>query len=243
MKLDQGGTMQTPKFRKILSRVAVVAIAAATSLTLIVGCNSVNATGSTAGTPSVPKAVVDDSLATIKGQENLVLAGGCFWGIQAVFKHVKGVTSSTSGYSGGAANTAEYETVSGGDTGHAESVKVVYDPSQITYGQLLRIFFAVHNPTELNRQGPDTGTQYRSVIFYENPDQQKIADAYIKQLDAAKVFSGPIVTQVGPFKAFYTAEAYHQDYAAKHPNDPYIMICDLPKLSTLKKDFPDFYRE
>jgi peptide-methionine (S)-S-oxide reductase len=235
--------MPTVEFRKILSRFAMVTVAVATSLALIAGYKSVNATGSSAGTPQVPKPAIDDSLATTKGQENLVLAGGCFWGIQAVFKHVKGVTSSTSGYSGGSANTAQYETVSGGDTGHAESVKVVYDPSQVTYGQLLRIFFAVHNPTELNRQGPDTGTQYRSVIFYESPDQQKIADAYVKQLDAAKVFSAPIVTQVAPFKAFYTAEAYHQDYAAKHPHDPYIMICDLPKLSVLKKDFPDFYRE
>lgn len=221
----------------------MAALAVAASLALAVGCNSVNATGSSSGAPTVPKPAVDDSRASAKGQENLVLAGGCFWGIQAVFKHVKGVTSSTSGYSGGSANTAEYETVSTGTTGHAESVKVVYDPSQVTYGELLRIFFAVIDPTQLNRQGPDRGTQYRSVIFYENPDQQKIAEAYIKQLDAAKVFSGPIATQVAPFQAFYTAEAYHQDYAAKHPHDPYIMICDLPKLGTLKKDFPDFYRE
>ena len=235
--------MQVPGPYKILSRLAVAAVAVAASLALVVGCNSVNATGSSAATPAVPKPAIDDSLGSTNGQENLVLAGGCFWGIQAVFKHVKGVTSSTSGYSGGSADTAQYETVSGGDTGHAESVKVVYDPSQITYGQLLQIFFAVHDPTTVNQQGPDRGTQYRSVIFYASPDQQKIADAYIKQLDAAKVFSGPIVTQVAPFKAFYTAEAYHQDYAANHPHDPYIMICDLPKLSTLKKDFPDFYRE
>jgi peptide-methionine (S)-S-oxide reductase len=237
--------MSTPKLRNFFSHFAVAAMAITTAIALAAGCNSVNATasGSPAGTSAVPKPLVDDTLAPAKGQESLVLAGGCFWGIQAVFKHVKGVTSSTSGYSGGSADTAQYETVSGGDTGHAESVKVVYDPSQVTYGQLLRIFFAIHDPTELNYQGPDRGTQYRSVIFYANPDQQKIADTYIKQLDAAKVFSGPIVTQVAPFKAFYTAEAYHQDYAANHPHDPYIMICDLPKLSTLKKDFPDFYRE
>jgi peptide-methionine (S)-S-oxide reductase len=237
--------MRNPTFNKLLSSLIVAILAAPLALTL--GCNSVNATGSKsatpAGTPSVPQPTVDDSLAAQKGQDTLVLAGGCFWGIQAVFKHVKGVTSSTSGYSGGARDTAQYETVSGGDTGHAESVKVVYDPSQITYGQLLRIFFAVHNPTELNYQGPDHGTQYRSVIFYQNPDQQKIADAYIKQLDAAKIFSAPIVTQVAQFKAFYTAEAYHQEYAANHPHDPYIMICDLPKLSVLKNDFPTFYRE
>jgi peptide-methionine (S)-S-oxide reductase len=238
--------MLNPLLNKFLSRLIVAVLAA--PLALALGCNSVNATGSNsavpaAGTPAVPQPAVDDSLAAQKGEQTLVLAGGCFWGIQAVFKHVKGVTSSTSGYSGGSQDTAEYETVSGGDTGHAESVKVVYDPSQITYGQLLRIFFAIHDPTELNYQGPDHGTQYRSVIFYQGPDQQKIADAYIKQLDAAKVFSAPIVTQVAPFKAFYTAEAYHQDYAAKHPHDPYIMICDLPKLSVLKTDFPTFYRE
>src|ERR1700691_664510 len=234
--------MSQPITSKFLSRFAVAAMAVATILAVAAGCNSANATGSTAE-PSVPKPAIDDALASAKGEETLVLAGGCFWGIQAVFKHVKGVTSSTSGYSGGSADTAQDETVSGGDSGHAGSVKVVYDPSQIAYGQLLQIFFAVHDPTTVNQQGPDRGTQYRSVIFYASPDQQKIADAYIKQLDAAKVFSGPIVTQVAPFKAFYTAEAYHQDYAANHPHDPYIMICDLPKLSTLKKDFPDFYRE
>ena len=237
--------MENPGIRKLLSRFAVAGMAITMAFAVAAGCNSVNATrgsGSPA-TPTVPKPLVDDALARAKGQESLVLAGGCFWGIQAVFKHVKGVTSSTSGYSGGSADTAHYETVSGGDTGHAESVKVVYDPSQITYGQLLQIFFAVHDPTTVNQQGPDRGTQYRSVIFYADPDQQKIADAYIKQLDAAKVFSAPIVTQVAPFKAFYTAEAYHQDYAANHPHDPYIMICDLPKLSALKNDFPDFYRE
>jgi peptide-methionine (S)-S-oxide reductase len=234
--------MTTAWLRNLRTRSFVAALAL--SLGIVVGCNSVSATGPTApGTPSVPKPAIDDSLAQAKGQESLVLAGGCFWGIQAVFKHVKGVVSSTAGYSGGGADTAQYEIVSTGETGHAESVKVVYDPSQVTYGQLLRIFFAVHDPTELNRQGPDVGTQYRSVIFYQNPDQQKIADGYIKQLDAAKVFSAPIVTQVAPFKAFYTAEAYHQDYAENHPHDPYIMICDFPKLSVLKNDFPQFYRE
>ncbi len=238
--------MSNPTLNKFLSRLMVAILTA--PLALVLGCNSVSATSSNSaipseGTPAVPKPAVDDSLAAQKGEQTLVLAGGCFWGIQAVFKHVKGVTSSTSGYSGGSQDTAEYETVSTGETGHAESVKVVFDPSQITYGQLLRIFFAIHDPTELNYQGPDHGTQYRSAIFYQNPDQQKIADSYIKQLDAAKVFSAPIVTQVAPFKAFYTAEAYHQDYAANHPHDPYIMICDLPKLSVLKTDFPTFYRE
>ena len=235
--------MKSPNFRKFLSRFAVAAMAVATSLALAAGCNSVNATGS--GSPfaasAIPKPVVDDTLAPAKGQESLVLAGGCFWGIQAVFKHVKGVTSSTSGYSGGSADTAQYETVSGGDTGHAESVKVVYDPSQITYGQLLQIFFAVHDPTTVNQQGPDRGTQYRSVIFYSSDEQKHIADAYIAQLDDDKVFSHRIVTQVVPLKAFYPAEAYHQNYAELHPNQPYIYFNDAPKVAHLKQEFPDLY--
>jgi len=192
----------------------------------------------------IPEPAVDDPLATAKGQETIVLSGGCFWGIQAVFEHVKGVTKATAGYSGGAANTAHYEIVSEGDTGHAESVQVIYDPSQISVGQLLKVFFSVaHDPTELNRQGPDDGTQYRSVIWYTTPGQQKIADAYIHQLDAAKVFHRPIVTQLVPLKAFYPAEAYHQDYAVKHPDEPYIMINDLPKVDNLKKQCPDLYHK
>ena len=172
----------------------------------------------------------------------MVVAGGCFWGIQAVFQHVKGVTNATSGYSGGQANTAEYELVSSGQTGHAESVKVTYDPSEITYGELLKIFFSVaHDPTELNRQGPDEGTQYRSVIFYNGDEQKRIAEAYIAQLDAAKVFSNKIVTQVVPLKDFYTAEAYQQDYASNHPTDGYIMFNDAPKVSHLRKAFPELY--
>jgi peptide-methionine (S)-S-oxide reductase len=174
----------------------------------------------------------------------MVIAGGCFWGVQAVFQHVKGVISATSGYSGGDAKTAEYEVVSTGGTGHAESVQVVYDPSQITYGQLLKIFFSVaHDPTELNRQGPDTGTQYRSSIFYNSEEQKKIAEAYIAQLDQAKVFPSAIVTKVVPLKAFYPAEAYHQDYAIHHPNHPYIAYHDLPKVENLKRAFPDLWRE
>ena len=155
---------------------------------------------------------------------------------------MKGVISATSGYSGGSAKTAEYEVVSTGDTGHAESVQIVYDPSQITYGELLRIFFSVaHDPTELNRQGPDEGTQYRSAIFYANEEQKGIAEAYIAQLDQAKVFSRPIVTQVVPLQAFYPAEAYHQNYAALHPNQPYIVFNDAPKVAHLRQVFPDFY--
>ena len=178
------------------------------------------------------------------GPETAVLAGGCFWGVDAVFRHVKGVTSVVSGYSGGNAETAHYETVSTGTTGHAETVKITYDPSQLRYSELLRIFFSVAtDPTQLNRQGPDVGPQYRSVIFYTNEDQKQIASAYIDQLNKARVFSRPIVTEVVPFKAFYPAEPYHQNFLARHPNDPYIVINDFPKLRMLKKQFPGLYRK
>jgi peptide-methionine (S)-S-oxide reductase len=190
----------------------------------------------------VPAAEFDAKLASAPSQQKAVIAGGCFWGIQAVFQHVKGVVSATSGYSGGSAKTAEYETVSTGETGHAESVQIVFDPSQITYGELLRIFFSVaHDPTELNRQGPDEGTQYRSVIFYGSDEQKHIAEAYIAQLDKAHVFPQRIVTQVVPLQAFYPAEAYHQNYAALHPMQPYIMFNDAPKVTHLKQEFPDIY--
>ena len=192
---------------------------------------------------TVPNPVVDDALASAKGERTLVVAGGCFWGIQAVFEHVKGVVRATAGYSGGSAKTADYETVSSGTTGHAESVEVVYDPSQITPGQLLKVFFSVaHDPTELNHQGPDDGTQYRSVIFFSDENQQKIAKAYIDQLSQAKVFRRPIVTQVVGLTKFYKAEAHHQDYAVKHPDDPYIAINDLPKVEHLRQQCPDLYR-
>jgi peptide-methionine (S)-S-oxide reductase len=196
-----------------------------------------------ATTVEVPNPALDAPLATVKGEQTAVLAGGCFWGIQAVFQHVKGVKSVTAGYSGGAADTAHYEMVSEGDTGHAESVQIIYDPSQITYGQLLKVFFSVaHDPTELNRQGPDTGTQYRSAIFYSNDEQKRIAGAYIDQLNQAKIFSRIIATQVVAFNSFYRAEAYHQDYAIKHPDDSYIAINDLPKVANLRKQLPDLYR-
>jgi peptide-methionine (S)-S-oxide reductase len=202
-----------------------------------VACNAGNAAGAT-----VPAPTVDAAKPTKPGQQTAVIAGGCFWGIQAVFQHVKGVTNATSGYSGGGASTAEYEVVSTGLTGHAESVKITYDPSQITYGELLRVFFSVaHDPTELNRQGPDSGTQYRSVIFYDNDEEKRIAEAYIAQLAQAKVFQRRIVTQVVPLKAFYPAEAYHQDYATHHPDSPYIMFNDAPKVAHLKQQFPDLY--
>jgi peptide-methionine (S)-S-oxide reductase len=214
---------------------------AITLLGSLLGVTACNAKANPA-TMAVPAPAVDAPRASAAGQQTAILAGGCFWGIQAVFQHVKGVISATSGYSGGSAKNAEYETVSMGDTGHAESVQVVYDPSQITYGELLRIFFSVaHDPTQLNRQGPDQGTQYRSAIFYANEEQKRIADAYIAQLDQAKVFSRPIVTKVVPLQGFYRAEAYHQNYAALHPNQPYIAFNDAPKVAHLRQAFPDFY--
>jgi peptide-methionine (S)-S-oxide reductase len=220
-----------------LSRISVRALAFAVTLFLgVAACRA----GS--GATPVPVPAADETKAAASGRETTVLAGGCFWGIQAVFQHVKGVVSATSGYSGGSARTAEYEVVSTGETGHAESVQIVYDPSQITYGELLRVFFSVaHDPTELNRQGPDEGTQYRSVIFYANDQQKNIAQAYIAQLDQAKVFRHKIVTQVVPLQAFYPAEGYHQNYAAKHPSNPYIAYNDLPKVDHLRKEFPELY--
>lgn len=192
---------------------------------------------------SVPAPSADAALASSKSDQTVVLAGGCFWGVQAVFQHVKGVISATSGYSGGAAATADYERVSTGETGHAESVKITFDTSQITYGKLLQIFFSVaHDPTQLNRQGPDEGSQYRSVIFYNGDEQKRIAEAYIAQLDQAKVFPRQIVTQVVPLKAFYPAEAYHQDYATRHPDNPYIVYNDAPKVANLRQQFSNLYK-
>lgn len=186
--------------------------------------------------------VEDDSLAANSGPQTAVLAGGCFWGMQLLFEHVKGVLSVKAGYSGGSAKTADYEIVSRGTSGHAESIRIVYDPSQTTYGRLLEVFFSVgHDPTELNRQGPDDGTQYRSVIFYADEHQQRIAEAYIEQLTQAKAFKHRIVTQVVPLQSFYQAESYHQDYAVHNPFNPYIMINDLPKVDQLRKEFPDLY--
>ena len=173
----------------------------------------------------------------------LVLAGGCFWGVQGVFQHVKGVTHAVSGYAGGEKNTAEYETVSGGRTGHAESVQVTYDPRQISYGRLLQIFFSVvHDPTQLNRQGPDTGTQYRSAIFPATAEQAEVAKAYIAQLDQLRAFKKPIVTKIEMDRAFYPAEAYHQDYLTRNPTMPYIAYNDLPKIDDLKRISPELYR-
>jgi peptide-methionine (S)-S-oxide reductase len=177
------------------------------------------------------------------GSEVAVLAGGCFWGVQGVFQHVKGVTSAVSGYAGGTADTAQYEVVSSGGTGHAESVKVTFDPKQVSFGQILQIYFSVvHDPTEINRQGPDTGTQYRSAIFPTSAEQARVARAYIAQLDGAKVFGAKIATHVEENKTFYPAEEYHQDFLTRHPNHPYIVINDLPKVASLQKVFPGLYR-
>lgn len=204
---------------------------------------SILASGANAApVPPIPPPKIDAPLASTAGRETAVFAGGCFWGTQAVFERVKGVIKTTAGYAGGSAATATYNQVITETTGHAESVEVVYDPSKITYGQLLRIFFSVaHDPTELNRQGPDVGTSYRSAIFYTSDEQKRLASAYIAQLDAAKVFPKRIVTDVTPLKGFYRGEDYHQDYALKNPNNPYIQICDLPKIGALKQQFPELF--
>ncbi len=212
----------------------------------VVGWNAVRALGSRSPeTPKLPfpAPASDAPLASAKGQQTAVLAGGCFWGIQAVFEHLKGVSKATAGYAGGYVKSPSYESVSMGVTGHAESVSITFDPSQITYGQILMVYFSVaHDPTQWNRQGPDTGSQYRSLILFTSEEQKRISQAYIAQLDAAKVYSRPIVTKVEPFQAFYAAESYHQDYLKNNLSNPYIVYNDLPKLENLKKVFPALYR-
>ena len=196
------------------------------------------------GSRLTPPAKLDEPLAKTPGHETIVLAGGCFWGVQGVFQHVKGVTDAVSGYDGGAKNTAEYETVSTGTTGHAESVRVTYDPSQITLGQILRVYFSIaHDPTELNRQGPDSGTQYRSAIFPQNPEQARIAKAYIAEIDQAHVYRAPLVTKIEPGRTFYPAEGYHQNYLTLHPDQPYIAYNDIPKVEALQATLPALYRQ
>ena len=231
-----------PHRRLVVAAMIVVALVLA--LVGAAACGAVNAS------VSIPNPAIDEPAATQQNaQENAqkndhtaVLAGGCFWGIEAVFEHVKGVKNVTSGYAGGSAATAHYELVGTGRTGHAESVSIVYDRSQISYGQLLKVFFSVaHDPTELNRQGPDTGTQYRSAIFAANDDQQRVARAYIDQLNHANVFPHPIATEVASLQAFYQAEDYHQDFAAHHPTHPYIAINDLPKVDHLRTQLPDLF--
>jgi peptide-methionine (S)-S-oxide reductase len=229
--------MQSPYIGRGIAFVVIVGL---------VACTAFRALG--ARPPETPKMpfpapAIDVPLAAAKSHQTAVLAGGCFWGVQAVFQHLKGVSSVTSGYSGGHVKSPSYESVSMGVTGHAETVSIIYDPSQITYGQLLMVFFSVaHDPTQWNRQSPDTGSQYRSAIFYTNEDQKRIAQAYIAQLDAAKVYSRKIVTKVEPFQAFYEAESYHQNYLKNNPDNPYIVYNDLPKLENLKKDFPNLCR-
>ena len=190
----------------------------------------------------IPVPLADTQSAS--GIQTAVIAGGCFWGVQGVFQHTAGVINAVSGYAGGSKSTADYSAVSTGSTGHAESVEIKFDPKKISYGKILQIFFSVaHDPTQLNRQGPDSGTQYRSAIFTTNDEQKKIAEAYIAQLNAAKVYKKPIVTKIGPLEAFYPAEAYHQDYLTLHPNQPYIAYNDIPKVENLKKIFADNYQE
>jgi peptide-methionine (S)-S-oxide reductase len=192
---------------------------------------------------AMPKPALDAPLAMAPTKQTAVFSGGCFWGVQAVFEHVQGVRSATSGYAGGFVKNPSYEAVSTGMTGHAETVSVVYDPSKITYGQLLMVYFSVaHDPTQLNRQGPDSGSQYRSSIFYTSDEQKRIAEAYVSQLTAQKLYARPIVTKIVPFETFYPAEDYHQDFLKHNPDNPYIQINDLPKLEDLKRTFPSLYR-
>ena len=237
MRWFGGRKMESPKIGRGIALALIV---------VVVGWTAVRALG--ARTPEAPKlpfpmAAVDEPLAATKNEQKAVFAGGCFWGIQAVFQHVKGVSSVTSGYAGGHVKDPSYQSVSMGVTGHAETVSITYDSSQVTFGQLLMIYFSVaHDPTQWNRQGPDTGSQYRSAIFFTNEEQKRIAEAYIAQLDAAKVYSRKIVTAVEPFKAFYPAEDYHQDYLKNNLTNPYIVYNDLPKLENLKKVFPALYR-
>ena len=219
----------------MMFKVSAILVLLAVTTAMFNACTSANASA-----VAIPDPKVDAPLASTRSEQVAVFAGGCFWGVEAVFDRVKGVSKAESGYSGGSADAAQYPTVSTGDTGHAESVRVIYDPSQITYGQLLKVFFAVaHDPTELNRQGPDVGPQYRSAIFYSNDEQKKIAESYIKQLDQAKFFPEKIVTQVAPLTGFYLAEDYHQNYLVNHPNEPYIVYNDMPKLVNLRKLLPE----
>ena len=220
----------------------VAAIAAGLVAALLFATRAIS--GSTPTITTLPDPALDQPVAAAKGEQTIVLAGGCFWGVQAVFQHVKGVVSATSGYAGGTVSSPSYENVSSGTTGHAESVKIVFDSSQVSLGQLLKVFFSVaHDPTELNRQGPDIGPQYRSAVFYTTEAQRQIVQAYIAQLTKAKAFPAPIVTQVAPLKAFYEAEGYHQNYYNLHPNQPYIVINDRPKVEALKTQFAQIWRD
>lgn len=208
-------------------------------LTCVLAVTSAVARGATA---SFPEPAVDAPLASASTRATAVVAGGCFWGVQAVFQHVRGVVQTTAGYAGGTAGTASYDRVNSGTTGHAESVQIVYDTSQISYGQLLRVFFSIaHDPTQENRQGPDVGPEYRSAVFYAGPDQQRIARAYVDQLTTARAFARRIVTELVPLRAFYAAEAEHQDYVSRHPFEPYVVTYDRPKLDKLRNQYPTLF--
>jgi peptide-methionine (S)-S-oxide reductase len=223
---------------------AVLTVSLALAVALSAACAGPGQSPRAAASATIPGPTLDEPAGSPGASETAVLAGGCFWGVQGVYQHVKGVSAAVSGYAGGNASTAQYETVGTGTTGHAESVRITYDPSQVTFGQLLHIFFAVaHDPTELNRQGPDTGEQYRSAIFPQNDVQKKVADAYIAQLNQAKVFDAPIVTRTDRDSGFFPAEGYHQDYLNSHPTAPYIAMNDMPKVDALKQTFPELYRE
>ncbi len=232
--------MATPSASRLRSATSVLLKAGAViALSLpAIGCRA------SSNGVAAPAPAKDEQLSTSPGRETAVFAGGCFWGTQSVFQRVRGVLETTAGYAGGSASTATYDQVTTETTGHAESVKVVYDPSKITYGKLLQIFFSVaHDPTQLNRQGPDTGTSYRSAIFYSNDQQHQLAETYISQLNKAKIFPAPIVTQLTPLKGFYDAESYHQDYATRNPDQPYILVCDKPKVAALKERFPELFKD
>ena len=230
----------------MMGRVSAAAVGAVLVLAVAMGVKTMvfgAGFGETGGTKRLPAPAVDETK-TDAHTETAVFAGGCFWGVQTTFERIKGVTGTRAGYSGGTKETANYSDVSSERTGHAESVKVTFDPQKISYGTLLQVFFSVvHDPTQLNRQGPDVGTSYRSVIFYTSAEQEKVARAYIAQLDAAKAFPKKIVTDVTPLVGFYDAEEYHQDYAEKNPDNPYIQVCDIPKIHALKKEFPELFQD
>jgi peptide-methionine (S)-S-oxide reductase len=226
----------------VAKSLAFIGVLAAFACALAVASSVHGRSAAASAKAPIPGPGLDEPLSPKPGSETMVVAGGCFWGVQAVYSSVRGVISATSGYAGGSKQTADYETVSSGRTGHAESVRVQFDPSRISYGQLLKIFFSVvHDPTQLNQQGPDVGSQYRSAIFFADPMQQKIAKAYIDQLNTAKVFRSKIVTEVSPLAGFYQAEDYHQDYFFNHPSQPYIVFWDKPKVEALKQQFPDLF--
>ena len=212
------------------------------AIAVAVGCSVVSSSSKSVDLKELIPETAPETAA--KGTQTAVFAGGCFWGVEAVFEHVKGVTNVVSGYSGGEAKTATYDQVGDGDTGHAESVKITFDPTKVTYQQLLFVFFSVaHDPTQLNFQGPDHGTQYRSAIFFTDEDQKKTAEAFIAAIESAKAYKSKVVTQVAPLKAFYDAEDYHQNYLVRHPDEPYIVINDQPKVAALKKQFPELWVE